>query len=365
MPRTTHLKQVVTIGGIFVAALTACTSETKTSAGPTPAGPIAPAASPAIVTSNPAGTVSIDNWTFEDQTGQAIQTRSFRIFTTVTRQGMLNRLPTFKEMALDHYTTTLGTLPRPTTPMESYIMANRPQWSRLTQRLMGEDAEIYLRIQRGGFTARGRSILYNIGEHDTFAIIAHEGWHEYSQTTFRHPLPVWMEEGLATYMEGFRWDPEYRERPIFMPWANIERFDALRAGERADRLIPLEKLLTQTPQELMEKNPDTALLYYAQTWALVHFLNEGETGKYRAGLQIMLADAAQGKLFQKIARTRGQRAAQVYAFQRRGPDVLAAYINSDLSALQAEYSNFILAVTKVGAKQNIVAGKSPLLLNTP
>jgi hypothetical protein len=78
---------------------------------------------------------------------------------------------------------------------------------------MGSDAEVYLKIQRGGFAASGRAILYDIGPRDTFAIAAHEGWHQYTQKSFRAPLTVSFEEGLATYMEGFRWSDDDRTRP--------------------------------------------------------------------------------------------------------------------------------------------------------
>jgi len=324
--------------------------------------------SPAIVRSEPTElatlpaviVLSVEPWTFESGEGQVILTPSYRILTTTTKAPLLERVPLFLEMALMNYTSALGPLPRPHAPMETYLMANRSQWSRMTQRLMGDQAEIYLRIQRGGFSSGGRALLFDIGQRDTFAIAAHEGWHQYTQRTFRNPLPVSLEEGLATYMEGFRWDSEKRDRPKFLPWANFERFEQLRTAERGGRLAPLPVLLRSTPQELMAGDPESALVYYAQVWALIHFLNEGAGGDYRGGLRAMLRDAADGRLVPRIQREFGSRAAGTYSRSRTGVDLVALYVGRTSEALDAEYQEFIRQVVKVGGRQRITQGLSPI-----
>ena len=61
-------------------------------------------------------------------------------------------------------------LPRPDALLEMYVAANRPQWATLTTRLMRERAPEFLRIDRGGFTARGTAVLFDIGGRDTLAL---------------------------------------------------------------------------------------------------------------------------------------------------------------------------------------------------
>ncbi|MFA6043970.1 MAG: hypothetical protein WC718_03205, partial [Phycisphaerales bacterium] len=185
--------------------LPACASDTPPQIGQISPAPQAATASPGAAA--PAGVVSTEAWTLEGKTGQLITTPHYRIFTTIDKPYILDRLPLFMEAALANYTTSLEDLPAPRQPLETYLLATRPQWTRVTQRVMADQAEVYLRIQRGGFAAGGKAILYDIGPRDTFAIAAHEGWHQYSQSTFRTPLPTSLEEGLATYMEGFRWMP--------------------------------------------------------------------------------------------------------------------------------------------------------------
>lgn len=307
-------------------------------------------------------------WTFEDQEGQIITTPNFRLLTTVTNKNswasadyMTRRYPILMERAIDHYTSALGTLPPPAQRLETYVMATRPQWTRVTQRLMRDDAEVYLRIPRGGFTANGRSILYFIGRGDTLAIAAHEGWHQYTQTTFQNPLPVWLEEGLACYMEGFGWNREGTGTPTFNAWKNAERFDALARAYREQRLQPLDSLFRYAPQDFMKDNVEGALTYYAQAWAFVHFLNEGSGGKYREALREILQDAAGGQLVPRIQSSRGSRAAGAYVTQRRGSDLILVYVTRNLELLSAEYEAFVADITRLGKRDRIIAGESPAM----
>lgn len=305
--------------------------------------------------------VSSEAWTFEDVGGLQIRTPSYRIYTTLDEKSLLvQRLPRFMEAALSHYTGALGPLPRPQAPMESYVFANRPQWARQTQRVMGAQAETYLLIRRGGFAANGRAILYDIGVRDTLAIAAHEGWHQYTQRVFRHPLPVWLEEGLACYMEGYRWNREAPEQTNFLPWANLERYETLRRAERNGDLMSLDALTASTPQDLMARDEKAALTYYAQVWALVHFLAEGDTGAYAAGLRSMLLDAAEGRLSQTMSQRLGERAGRSSVMRRRGDAVLRAYAGKSAGELEESYRAFVTHVCRIGARQQIVQGASPL-----
>ncbi|MCC6678505.1 MAG: hypothetical protein IT436_15325 [Phycisphaerales bacterium] len=308
----------------------------------------------------PARVISTEAWTFGREEGRVIRTDSYRLFTTENESILTSRMPTFMEQALDAYTSSLGGLPRPPVPLDTYLMANRPQWARLTQSLMGQQSDIYLKIQRGGFTAQGRAVLYDIGTHDTFSLVAHEGWHQYTQRTFRQPLPTWLEEGIAAYMEGFRWDPDFPEYPNFRGWANIERFDQLRKAAQENRLVGLDVLLSQAPQELLSQGGDGALTFYAQAWAAVHFLREGEGGKYREGLERLLRDAADGTVADRLTAELGVAAGRSYLMRRRGPELFRVYFNKDMSAASKEFEQFCRRAVSVGAKEKIVAGRSPV-----
>jgi hypothetical protein len=292
--------------------------------------------------------------------GQVLTTPNYRIYTTSSKEFLLDHMPAFVESAAAHYRSTLGPLPEPRSAMDIYLLDTRPQWERMTEKFMGDQAGTYLRIQKGGFSLDGRAILYDIGRRDTFTITAHEGWHVYTQRTFRHSLPVWLEEGVATYMEGFRWDPGKAASPTFLPWANFERYDQLRWGVRAGKLMTLEDLTRSTPQELIAKDANAALFYYAQVWALVHFLNEGEDGVHREGLRQLIADAATGRLVPRIRRDAGERAASAYSYRRGGVDLLKVYLGRSATDLQPAYAAFMEQIVKTGTRNDIWQGKSPI-----
>ncbi len=315
------------------------------------------AAAPSVTT--PASAVrSAEPWEFAGDPGQIIRTDHYRIFTTATRPILVKRLPGFLEATLTHYRTSLTATPLPSPPvkLDTYIMHTRPQWAGLTRALMRERAPLYLRIDRGGFAAAGRGVYRDLGDlNDTFNLAAHEGWHQYTQLTFKERLPPYLEEGIATYMEGFNWHPNRPDTPVFRPWANMERFRALRAAAQARRLLSLPELISITPQELIQRDQDMALVWYAQVWALVHFLNEGNDRAHNDGFNRMLTAAADGTL----NRT-GSRFQNLTAASPRGPSLFERYFNASAAQLDRDYQRFIERVVAPGGQNAIVAGVSPL-----
>ena len=357
----------------LVLALAACASTNAPSASPAPGVTTArttaarPAASaPAPAPAPAVAVLSVELWTHEGRPGRVITTPSYRIFTTETQGMVFDRLPAFLEHALAAYAAVAPGLPRPARVMDTFMMSTQPQWSRLVQRFLGAEGQAASRIQRGGIAANGRGLFYDIGPRDTFSIAAHEGWHQYTQVAFAEPLPIWLEEGLATTFEGFRWSVAAPSAgaapgaaPLFLPWANLERFDKLRDAHRAGRLMPLAQLLTLAPQNLLD-DPDRTLVYYAQVWALVMFLREGEGGRYAPALQGMIADAAAGRYGARLSASLGARPARAALLRRVGHDPLVAYTGADIGTLDAQYRAFVAQLAATGARDRAVQGVSPV-----
>lgn len=304
-------------------------------------------------------------WTLPSEDGQAadgwvLASDNYRVFTTAGAR-IADRLPVFLESALQHYTSSLLPLPMPRAPMETYFLGTRGQWERVTQRLMGNDAGIYLRIDRGGYSARGRSVFYDIGPRDTFLIAAHESWHQYTQSTFEETLPLAIEEGIATYMEGYRWTGPDRTNAEFLPWRNFERFGQLRDAVAGQELLSLQDLLITSPQDLLAREgSQAALRYYAQVWAMIHFLVEGDGGVHKPALVAMIRDAHEGKLSQRVSNDLGERAGRAVRLGRKGVDVLAVYTGKPSEELDASYQQFMKDIVLTGASTKISQGQSPV-----
>ena len=190
---------------------------------------------------------------------------------------------------------------------------------------------------------------------------AHEGWHQFVQAVFADPLPVWLDEGVASWMEGFRWDPSDPRRPIFSPWTNVERHDALRAAATSAGVLGLQELLNARPQDLIASSSGETLRYYAQVWALTHFLFEGAGGALRPALRSMLTDAAAGRLYDRVREVRGGREARNARVRRVGSEVLSAYLpDVPLETLDAAYRGFVARAVTPGARQKVAVGVSPV-----
>lgn len=304
-------------------------------------------------------TVSSSPWTFQGNPGVAYTSTHYRVLTTVDRAILTGRISRFVEASLARFRAAFSVLPEPPTGLEVFVLASRPEWERFVIEVYGADGLTrYSGIERGGFTERGRSVLWDIGVQDTFAILAHEGWHQYEQVSMRDPLPAWLDEGLATWAEGFRWDTAQPDEAIFLPWANIERFDQLRRAAERGGLMPLEQLLTERPQRLIRVSAESTLTYYAQCWALLHYVQS--TPAHRAALDALLEDAAAGRVGDRVRARFGDRVARSASQRRTGTEVWRAYFGEDLDAEGARYAAFLERVVAPGAKSRIVRGESPV-----
>ena len=339
-----HVPACPVVLALLAALLAACAGQGKASVAPATVAPTSTAAGalPASLATSPV--VATRSWTWESTNGIEVETRHWSIKSSLRSANFLGSLPGFYEAALANYRTGLVPLPEPPQRMEACLFGTREEWARYTQHRLGDDAATYLKMGRGGFTTAGEAVLYDIGPRDTLAIAAHEGWHQYSQTTFRSALPVWLEEGIACYMEGFRMPPG-APVPTFLPWRNAERYSELRSAFRKGRLPALREFLEGSPQSFLAVSRDAQLAYYAQAWALVHFLREGEGGRWRPRLEAALQQAVRGEL---------------PAAARTGPGFLVIAIEPDFDAFARAYDRFVGALVDANSWDRVIRGESPL-----
>lgn len=352
MPRR-WLNGMVWLAGACLTAtlLSGCSANINSSAGTNPAAfesdarfaELHESSAPAAAALPSSIETTVAPWVFAAYEGKRITTPNYEIYTTLRYESVLEQLPLFYESALHYYTTALGALPAPSQRFESFLFQDRRQWQDKTRQILPDQADLFLRLGRGGFTTRGIAILYYIDygrrPRDTFAIAAHEGWHQYTQKTFRDNLPIWLEEGIATYMEGCRVGMD--GVPTFDPHRNWERSRTLREAIRRDRLIPLDDLIRRSPQSFLENGKDQLLVYYAQVWGLVHFLNEGADGKHRAGLRELLQDASAGRFMTRLAETTAGDGSRSRRSTRSGLASVQTYFTSDMVEFEREYREYI------------------------
>lgn len=283
--------------------------------------------------------VTREPWTYHHLTGTQITTDHVEIYTTVGDQELLDYLPGFVEACYRQYTSLLPPPEGPNPRLQTHIFANPQQMAEFTRYKYPRRSDVYGRVGVGGFAEHGSCVtFYTTPRSYMLTTIAHEGLHQYFGSHFEQGIPAWLNEGLATYCEGF---DLRRRQPVFTPRHNASRLNGLREALAADTLIPLTELLgTHAGEVIVQAQSRKTATYYAQVWALVVFLRHGADGRYASKFEEMLADVAAGKLTAR-ARAAGITSEKPSATVTGGA-VFRAYITDDLAGFEKQYRDFMV-----------------------
>ncbi len=278
--------------------------------------------------------------------GRIIETPHYRIYTTVQDALLLEKLPILLETAYQQYLAFLPQAQDDEEPLEIYLFGRRSEWESYTRQNMGASAESYLKIRAGGYSYNGISVAYLLDRYSTFGVLAHEGFHQFANSRLVHRIPAWMEEGLACNFEAHFWRAG---KPDFAPDLNEFRIKALQQALRRDSLFPLSEILTMDAGQAVALPAEKTATFYAQSWALTRFLQEGRRGKYRPAFRQMLSDAADG--------------ANLYS-QDRAVEIFESYFQQDLGSIGDDFVFFAryLADRKIGPGMQVYlvrAGQVP------
>ena len=291
---------------------------------------------------------NVEVWENPYGSGLVIQTKHYRVYTTLLEPLMLRQVPGFVESAFKAYESQLPRALGSQQLMNIYLFGTRQQWEDFTKSFTGPESVMYLQIKKGAYVANGTCVAYNIGRKQTFSVIGHEGWHQYNQRLFAYRLPSWLDEGIATLFETCR---QTQGRFVFEPGKNLNRLGSLKVTMQQGKLIPLHQLILLNPGQVINGygNDDAAIAFYAQNYALVRFLREQSYGIRLRKYHAMLLGAADGTW-----PLQGDYAAMAADRTRRltvgwNTQVSAAlfdyYINEDVQRLDAEYRAFCGKIT--------------------
>ena len=289
--------------------------------------------------SGPAFEATRQPWVFQGAEGIEITTDHFDIYTTVDDPQLLDYLPAFLEAVYRQYSSLLPPLPDSGERMQTYLFATKHQWLAFTRREFPQRYDTYSRIQVGGFAAGAVCVVQNIQPRIyTLSVIAHEGMHQYFAAHFDERIPAWLNEGLATYCEGFE---VIGGKPVFGPKQNSVRRNALREMLAGDGLMPLKDLLaTDAGKVIVNSRGQQTRTYYAQAWALTVFLRHGARGRYADRFEALLADVASGEMSTRAQAARI--ASPDPASLSFGESVFHAYITDDLPRFETELREFMI-----------------------
>jgi tetratricopeptide (TPR) repeat protein len=133
-----------------------------------------------------------------------------------------------------------------------------------------------------------------------YATIFHEYVHLLTKDNLR-ASPLWLNEGLAEYYSTF--EVADGDRKVWLGKPLPERIYSLREGN----LFPLRTLFAVGYDSPHYNEQGKQNIFYAQSWALVHYLLHGQRGQRRAQLQhyltLLAAGASAEESFQQAFQT--------------------------------------------------------------
>jgi hypothetical protein len=284
---------------------------------------------------NESAPTEFEPWAVEGSPGYRVSLPHYVIYSTIADHQTLVRIGQVMEGALIAYRNLTPQVPPTNRPMESFLFQTRTQWAAYTRAHTGEDAAIYLRVNRGGYTVGDKFVAYWIGDVGTFSVAAHEGWHQYVARHLKGRLPPFLEEGTACLFEQVEWIDGL---PRFDVTRNSPRLLSLRAAVDEGEMYPLAKLVRMHAGQVVGQRNSRIESFYAESWAFARFLNEADGGRYQPALHQMLLDASRGQLY---ADNTVEDAAGPLWDPASARPMLEHYLAMDLDQIEIAFSQFV------------------------
>lgn len=277
------------------------------------------------------------DWQYLGVKGSKLTTDHYVLYTTCTSKPLLDAMPGFVESCWAAYTELVPYEGPADQKMETYLFKQRALWERFTENFSPDHADIYKKIRSGGYSERGITVSSYGTRRSTFAVLAHEGLHQYLEATRGHRIPAWLNEGLATRFEAF--DLDQKNQPVFKPEKNMLRRNTLRSALLADSLLPLTDILATHAGIEISKPATKVGYYYAHVWSLVLFLSQPPADNpYYEGFQRLLRDVGTDTMTRNA---RAFLAADTDGEMSPGEAIFRAYITDDLPQFEKDYKTFV------------------------
>ncbi len=104
---------------------------------------------------------------------------------------------------------------------------------------------------------------------DSYPVVFHELTHVFASATFGE-VPVWLAEGLAEFYASFEVSNDGRQAKVGKPiQAHVDLLDSY--------WLPLDQVLAAAPSSPLLNNWRTRDVFYAECWAVMHYLLAGPT----------------------------------------------------------------------------------------
>ena len=172
------------------------------------------------------------------------------------------------------------------------LPSSDPRLSWPTRVIVFPSQSEFARFQPSEYEQSSSVTGYFLGQEDGFSLVlsggeksapaAHVMFHEFTHVLISgqpFPFPTWLNEGMAEYFSTLEIKDRGAQALLGRSIADHRR--ALQESEP----IPLAQLMAATQESALYRDPGQKRLFYAQSWALVHFLRHRASGQFRAFLK--------------------------------------------------------------------------------
>lgn len=108
----------------------------------------------------------------------------------------------------------------------------------------------------------------------TWHVVQHEGFHQFAHAVIRGELPPWVNEGIAEYFGESLFTGDGFVTGVIPP----SRLRRVQEEIKANRLKSIKDMMLTSHEQW---NSEMQIENYDEAWAMVHFLAQGENGKYQ------------------------------------------------------------------------------------
>ena len=165
----------------------------------------------------------------------------------------------------------------------------------------------------------------------TFAVLQHEGFHQFANRSIGAHLPIWANEGLAQFFE----DGIIVRTKMTLGLRNAQRIESVKKAIKFGTAFDFDRMLNMTDaqwHEIVAAGGQSASLLYDQAWSMTYYMVRTKKKRQDAFLQYLLLISKHRNATEAFASVFGQDSSQFREGWRRfslqvEPDPLATAVS--------------------------------------
>lgn len=145
-------------------------------------------------------------------------------------------------------------------------------------------------LRAGGFAHPGMNVGVGWKRNSNAQLLntmIHEGGHLFQFNAYpRSSSPSWLSEAIATQFEGFTWNRQTKK--LSFDFVSQQRLSWIKRNILRKDYFSIPDLIQGRAIEFINSDPQKAMTFYSQNWALYYYLTHTKVEKYRVAFQKFL-----------------------------------------------------------------------------